>query len=147
MSWLSKARKKVRKVAKKATSAVRDVAKKSAGAVVSAATLGAVDYKKAGNILSEATTKAVKVIPGVSLTEKLLDKAFPADSKKKFKKQEAGGAEEPGAELEALAGEDIKPLPMPDINDEAVRKARRRAQLLAQARGGRLSTILTDKSY
>lgn len=59
--------------------------------------------------------------------------------KKKKKKQAAPLNTDP-----AGVGEEVKPLAMPD--EAEIRRNKRRKMLKAQQRGGRMSTILSDKS-
>lgn len=63
------------------------------------------------------------------------------------KKAEEEFLNTPDPELEELKKEAAAQAAMPSIDSAAVEEARKKAALLAAARGGRASTMLSDKGY
>ena len=70
-----------------------------------------------------------------------LDKAVKAVKAKKTEEEKAAEY------MQAIKDEAAKQLDMPTIDSAAVEAARKKAAMLAAARGGRASTMLSDKGY
>lgn len=118
-----------KKLKKKVAKAAKSVVKGS----VKAVTLGQVDVGKALNNVEKKGLKAFGLgqITGMDRAKELAAREVAA--------AEAGSPDDP-----AGVGAEINPLPMADEAD--IRRNKRRTMLKAQQRGGRMSTMLSDKS-
>lgn len=147
MGLLKKIKKAAKKVSvKNVVKSVKDTIKnpakaiktgivKTVGSTIDVATLGTVDGSKA---MANVQKKGFGALS--------LGQITGADRAKLLANREVAAAEAGNPDDPANVGEDAKPLAMPD--EDEIRRNKRRQLLLAQAqRGGRQSTMLSDKSY
>lgn len=127
MSIISKAKKAVSKVGKTAV----NVVKKTHGAALTVGSLGLLP----GKDIAEGTTN---VLSG------LAHKGAQGLGLEQVKKKTPGAPEVINEDI-AGVGADINPLDIPGRDDAVMQRARRKALLMAQARQGRLSTMITNK--
>lgn len=129
---------KVKKAAKKVVRKTRDVAKKVTSAGVTVGTLGLVKGESIVEPVSGILSGGGRAIAKNLGIEGIVGK--PASKPK-------AGPEGPVDEDPAGVGDEVNALAMPSRSDAEMQRARRKAMLLAASRTGRLSTLLSDKSY
>jgi len=113
--------------------------------------------KKAVKTVKKAVKTGARFIPGATLTAKALGNVAKKGrgaltlgqiTGSDRAKQKAADAEEAATTgdpaLDAIKAEAAKQLDMPTIDSAAVEAARKKAAMLAAARGGRASTMFSD---
>jgi len=111
---------------------------KTVGSTIDVATLGAVDGSKAMDNVRKKGLGALTMgqITGTDRAKLLANREVAA--------AEAATAANP--DDPAGVGADLDPIAMANADDIEIRKARRKAMIAAQRRGGRQSTMISDKS-